>query len=144
MPILQSGEFLFLSCDAILHTSKYSVSVTVLELYQHNHTTFTFLTTEKLRRAVCLTACCQLSLASYRMYVSPFSVTLRDQNLCHLRVEVKSLQHPSEPNSLTLKMEAAHSPKVAGQTYPAGVTTRMAITCLKTSYLVVFFIFICS
>jgi hypothetical protein len=62
MLIIQSGEFLFPACDAVLHTSKYSVPVTVLELYQHNHTTFTFLTTEKLRRAVCLTVCSQLSL----------------------------------------------------------------------------------
>jgi len=62
MLIIQSGEFLFLACDAVLHTSNYSVPGAVLELYQHNHTTFTFLTTEKLRRVVCLALCCQLSL----------------------------------------------------------------------------------
>jgi len=56
-----------------------------------------------------------------------------------------SLKHPSEPNSLTLKMEEACSPIFSGQTCdPADVTTCMAISCSKSGYLVEFFIFMCS
>ena len=53
--------------------------------------------------------------------------------------------YTSPPSHFSIHLNQIHSPKFSGQMYyPAGVTTLMAITCLKTSYLVVFFVFICS